>query len=71
MLSPLTFSKQLSSHRSRPLKQYGVEMWMSQCLLLLSEVSSPLNTHIRDIKVGLHLWRYLTWHKGCWEGNVI
>ena len=44
-LSPLTFSKQLSPHRSRPLKQSGVEMWMSHCLLLPSEVSFSLNTH--------------------------
>ncbi len=59
------FLKQLSSDRSRPLKQYGVEMWMSECLLLPSEVSFSLNTHTRDIQVGLqHLWRYLTWHKG-------
>lgn len=45
LLSLLMLSKLLSSGKSRALKQCRVEMWMSQCLLLPSEVSFSLNTH--------------------------
>ena len=65
-LSPLTFSKQLSPHRSKaPQAERG---WNVDVPLFASSFRGLFltqHTHTCDSQVGLqHLWRYLTWHKG-------